>query len=268
MFSWLKDKNQASGLPSYSALRAIPSRGIPSDLAKEEGSTSFTSRCEALQDELLQPPRRPPDDEPLFTELVPLGEQGLLTITLPGNRGPCVPVFSTPLRAADYARTELRRGPVVGYLSSSPAQLATIIQDLNANGIDTFTIDRCPRCSVFSTFSGSPPVDSVLALWAISKASELGRANLYFAYALRAARAGKNELARDVALEAVGHVTFEHPLLHLLLGEVAIGLGEKKLLHEAKAFLQFLQLGHWGDMLDHDAKSGLPNLEHFDESDA
>jgi hypothetical protein len=40
----------------------------------------------------------------------------------------------------------------------------------------------------------------------------LARGNLYFSYALEAARAGRIEVAREVALETVGHVDLEQKL--------------------------------------------------------
>ena len=72
-------------------------------------------------------------------------------------------------------------------------------------------------------------------IWAITKSTERARAELYFAHALELARGGRLELARDVSLEAVEHVTMEDPRLHLLLGQVAIGVKNERLLMEAKA---------------------------------
>jgi len=48
-------------------------------------------------------------------------------------------------------------------------------------------------------------------------------------------------VARDVALELVGHVTAEDPRVHLLLGKLAIRVRDKGLLREAKRFLVLLK---------------------------
>ena len=77
----------------------------------------------------------------------------------------------------------------------------------------------------------------VITSWKIFKATEMARLVLYFDYAQNAAKVGKFMVARDVALETVGHVTFEDPRLHLLLGKLGVQLGDKQLLREAIRFL-------------------------------
>ena len=76
-------------------------------------------------------------------------------------------------------------------------------------------------------------------LWTIHKASEMARLELYVAHALRSARAGQLEAARDVALESVGHVSLEDPRPHLLLGRLAVVLRDRTLLEEARRFLAY-----------------------------
>lgn len=264
MLQWFKRQDREPAFPLYSALVENPSRGLPPDLVYQENSKSFEAHRDALQRELLTPQHRPADDEPLFSAFI--AGEGVVTLTLDDGQA-CVPIFSTPIRAADYARTQLAGGPPVQYLASTPAQCAAMLRDLFAAGIEQFAIDRCPRCAVFTLFSTSPDIDAaaVLSLWAIAKSSEIAREDLYFMYALRAARRGKLSAARDVALESAGHVTLESPRIHLLLGETAIGLKDKPLLHEAKAFLRFLSLESLEKALDADAKSARPNLTHFEE---
>ena len=80
----------------------------------------------------------------------------------------------------------------------------------------------------------------LLILCTIHKASEMARLELYFGWALRSARAGQLEAAREVALETVGHVTLEDPRPHALLGELAVALRDTTLLKEAQTFLRFL----------------------------
>jgi hypothetical protein len=185
-------------------------------------------------------------------------EKGVVTLPLPNDGAQCVPVFSTMFRAADYIRTLLNQGPRAHYLYSSALQFVHMLRDLEEIGIERLTLDRCPRCpSLIIIDSRSIKVpDDAVRVWAIIKSAELARAELYFTHALESARTGFFELARDVALEAVGHVTMEDPRLHLLLGHVAIGLGDRRLLDEAKAFLDFFNFEQWRRKLGQVEESG------------
>jgi hypothetical protein len=269
MLDWLTGKRNRKELPEYSALRSTPTRGIPPDLAAAEESDSFSTCCENIRLELRKPLRRPRVDEPLFTELLEAKGRGVVTINLPDHSGQCLPVFSTPFRASDYVQTLLTSGPAARYLSSSPLQLVLMLRDIEAVGIKKLVLDRCPRCSVFTTIgmssigtSSRETSDGLIDLWCTSKAIELSRADLYFSYALESARAGRIEIARDVALETVGHVNLEDPRPHLLLGQPAVRLRDRELLRQAKAFLRFLKLDRWERKLDQVVQSGSPNFEN------
>lgn len=82
MFEWLKRKRKRKELPEYSALRSIPSRGVPPDLAEAEQSKSFVTSRENFESELRKSPRRPLGDNPLFTELLETNGTGVVTTTL------------------------------------------------------------------------------------------------------------------------------------------------------------------------------------------
>src|SRR6266704_1412458 len=181
MLNWLTGKRNRKELPEYSALRAIPTRGVPPDLAAAEGSESFATSRENLERELRKLPR--------------------------------------------------------------------------------LALDRCPRCPVFTTVGTPKTSDDLIGLWSIFKATQLTRGNLYFSYALESARAGRIEIALDVALETVGHVNLEDPRPHLLLGQVAVKLRDRELLREAKSFLQFFKLERWERKLDQVVQSGSPDFE-------
>jgi hypothetical protein len=84
-------------------------------------------------------------------ELLEANGSGVVTIILPDHSGQCLPVFSTPFRAFDYVQTLLTSGPAVRYLSSSPLEPVQILHDIEAIGIKTLALDRCPRCSIFTT---------------------------------------------------------------------------------------------------------------------
>jgi hypothetical protein len=261
MLDWLTSRWRTKELPGYSALRSVPSRGLPPELREMEENESFTTRRNLVERELRQLRRRPPEDEPLFTELLEAEGRGVVTMTLHGSQ--CLPVFSSPFRAADYVQTLLSSGPSVRYLSSTPLQLVQMLRDVEKARIDRFALDRCPRCSIFPAYPGSSmkTADDVIMVWCIHKATELARADLYFGYAQESARAGRVEIARDVALETVGHVSLEDPRGHLLLGELAVALRDRKLLREAKAFLRFLHLDRWERKLDRVVQSGSADFE-------
>jgi hypothetical protein len=263
MLEWLTGKKKHKDeLPAYSRLKLTPMCGIPPELAGSEASEFFETRRDARQHELLEPAVRPADDEPLFTELVGTEDETFVTITLPDDSGGCLPVFSSPLRAGDYVQTLLPEGPSVRYLRSTPRELAEMRPAVEEAGVKAFTLNRCPRCDTFGAVgSGSVrTADDLLAVWAVFKATELERANLYFAFALVSARAGWLEDARDVALETVGHVTLEDPRPHLLLGQLGVGLGDRRLVREAKAFLRFLGVDGWERKLDLAVRSGSPDF--------
>lgn len=262
MLNWLKRRKSADALPEYSSVRAAPSRPLPDDLAGREGSGEHLAMREAIRRSLLEPPRRPPTDRPLFVTLLTVKHAGVLTIPLPPEGAHCLPIFSSPVRAGDYVRTLLRRGPPVRYLTSSPAQLVGLLEDLRRTGIEDVTLDRCPRCESFAV-AGSVSVttaEKAIDWWSIFKAGELARLELYLAYAWAAARAGRLEIARDVALETVAHVSIEDPRAHLLLGQIAVARRDRTLLREARSFLRFLKLGSWERKLDEAIRSGAPDF--------
>ena len=262
MLEWLTRKKKHKELPEYSALRSTPTRGVPTDLAEAEESESFATSRKTFESELRELSGRPLEDDPLFTELLETNGSGVVTITLPNHKGQCLPVFSTPFRAADYVQTLLASGPQVRYLNSSPLQLVHMLRN-EAAGIETLALDRCPRCSIFTTVGTSAlkASDDLIKVWCIFKATQIARENLYFSYALESARAGRIEIARVVALETVGHVSLEDPRPHLLLGQLAVKLRDRELLREAKSFLQFFKLDRWGRKLDQVVLSGSLDFE-------
>jgi hypothetical protein len=100
----------------------------------------------------------------------------------------------------------------------------------------------------------------VITIWAIQKAAEILRAELYLAYASGLARRGRLDAARDVALETVGHVTMANPRVHFLLGQLAVGLDDRPLLREAATFLRAFGFQPWVDKLGRVVRSGSPDF--------
>jgi hypothetical protein len=262
VLNWFNRMKARTELPEYSAVRAVPTRGLPPDLEAKEASEAFSVQRQAFERslELGQCPRV---DSPLFVELLTLNDKGLLTMTLPEERQ-CLLVFSSPSRAGDYINTLLKSGPPVKYLCSSPVEFVMMLSDLRGMGIEQFAFDRCPRCDVFTAIKSASvtTADDAVACWSIWKATELARLDLYLGHASILAGTGRLDAARDVALETVAHVSLDDPRAHLLLGQIAVALRDRKLLGEARTFLQFLKRESWERRLDQDIQSGSPDFEY------
>jgi len=158
-------------------------------------------------------------------------------------KGRCLLVFSSQLRAADYARIQMP-GEKFERCCSTPAQAVMVIQqcceDTNTSDV---ALDRCPRCDVLTALSVAnlDTADKLIHAWKLLKAVDIARCDLYWNYARIAAREDNLVVARDVALQLVGHVTAEDPRTHLLLGKLAIRLRDQQLLREARSFLDLLK---------------------------
>ena len=237
-WSWFSSKKD--DLPSYSLLKAIPSRGLPPDLQAREASPEHDEWRDRIEADLFA---QPTDERtPNFVTFLKLGN-GLLQLRLPGSAEACLLMFSTPFHAADYARVQVP-GQEVHYFCSSPEQVVSVIKEFREHaGVKHVTLDLCPRCGVATSLGASnlDSPDKVIQTCKIFKATQIARSSLYYDFALAAAREGKFEIARDVALELVGHVTLEDPRAHMLLGKLALATKDKALLREAQAFLLLLK---------------------------
>jgi hypothetical protein len=241
----------------------MPCRALPVDLLEKAQSEAFGARRQALEDQLRQAPYKPREDDTLFTTLWHPTEEQLIMIAPGKSDGACLPLFSTPFRAADYARillTSIRR---VRFQSFDSLVGARMLSGPAAPGGAVYaTLDPCPRCGQCVRFrcqSICTP-EALLKVWAIGTGTDGAMADLDFEYALEAARKGALETAREVSLESVGHNTAEDPRFHLLLGQVAVALRDSTLLGEAKAFLRFLGAEPWARKLDESVQSGSPDF--------
>jgi hypothetical protein len=226
--------------PAYSLLRAVPSRCLPKELADREASSDHQGWRHQVERELGA--QGCDEDEPSFLTFLKSGT-GLLQMFLPQQAGGCLLVFSSPLRAADYASVAAPK-QTFEYFCSSPKQVVLVVNEFRERAsVRHIALDRCPRCEVFTTISVSS-IDSaakVVKMRNIVKAGEIARCGLYSEYARSAAKRGDLLCARDVALELVGHVTPEDPRSHLLLGKLAVRLKDRQLLREAREFLAVLK---------------------------
>jgi len=242
MWRWLFSKKP--DFPSYSLLEAEPCRGLPQDLDAQEKSDDFHQRCNRIESELCA--QATDESTPGFATFLKEGD-GLLQFLSPELKGGCLLAFSSALRAADYARVQVP-DKKFSYFCSSPAQaVAGIAQFRERETIRHVALDRCPRCNVFMAVDASRlnSAANLIRVWKIAKSIEIARCNLYLDYARAAAAAGQFLVARDVALELVGHVTAEDPRPHMLLGTLAPRLRDKKLHREARRYLEFLHQDAW-----------------------
>jgi hypothetical protein len=133
-----------------------------------------------------------------------------------------------------------------------------MIRDLERAGITRSCLDRCPRCDVAVLISlGSLTTPAVvLRLLRLAQATAMARTRLYHSHALSAARAGRMEEALDVALESVGHVTFEDPNTHFLIGQLGIAQRDPLLVREARTMLEFIRAHEFAERLDRVASAG------------
>jgi len=240
MFDWLFRKSSHAGLPYYKVLEQSQPGRARCDFSDLENLPESGRLRTKFETELLSQPRRPDEDQPLLTTFM-TGSTSFFTITLP-NSIPCFLSFSSPIRAAEYARVHAR-GLRLKYLSSNSQEFAQLLGDLRRSGaIQHFAIDVCPHCLVFPALQIKElitPAD-ILKIWAICKSGELARESVYFAHAKEAAERGALQEAREITLKAIQHVTMESASLHLLLGKIAISLKDKELLRDARMFLEFL----------------------------
>jgi hypothetical protein len=238
MLRWFSSKK--GDLPSYSLIKAVPCRGLPQDLSDRENSAEHCQRRDTVESDLFA--QATDETAEGFATFLKAGD-GLLNLHLPELEGGCLLVFSNVLRAADYARVQVPDKEFQFFCSSAEQVVSVVAEFSQHAGISRVALDRCPRCDVV-TVLGPSNLDSaakVVQTWKIWKATEIARCGLYFGYAQAAARTGQFLVARDVALELVGHVTTEDARVHLLLGKLAIMLRDKQLLREAKDFLIFLK---------------------------
>src|SRR5215469_6301645 len=98
MFQWLFCTAKTS--PSYSLLKAVPSRGLPQELADREASSDYQQWRDRIECDLFA--QACAEDQPNFLTFLKRGN-GLLQVNLTQAEGGCLLAFSTPVRAADYS---------------------------------------------------------------------------------------------------------------------------------------------------------------------
>lgn len=228
-------------IPIYSALLEQPMRSVPEGLSERESSPEFQKHRDGWQAKLLAQPR-PADGQPIITSLAtPAG--GVVTFAMPDTGAHAALYFSSPARAADYKDAMGIEGEPGQILALTLPGFLQMLRDLEPSAVTAFAFDRCPRCSEVSVIPAHE-VTTIEQAWTVRsayKAREIAREQLYFAYALDAARAGHLDEAREVALQAAGHITLEDPNMHLLIGQLGVALAEPTLTADALTMLKVMK---------------------------
>jgi hypothetical protein len=257
---WNPFRSRPARMPTYSALEDRPDWPAPTEIRCAEEEAWRTDHA-ATMAALLAGPGRPPDDAPRFVTLLSAHGDGLVTIPGAAPEGAsCLPVFSSPIRAGDYARAVFGREDAGPMLVSSPTDLTRMAGDLPQLGIETITLDRCPRCRVVAQVVArqlTTPA-AVLEWWAVHAATERLRVTVWLDYIRRVARAGELFTARDVALQMTAHVTLDDPRVHFLLGQVALALDDRTTLRQAAAMLAYVGCDPWAAALRALGRTGRP----------
>lgn len=159
---------------------------------------------------------------------------------------------------ADYAQL-LLGGIELAEVRFTAEEFVESMRTLETGGIQQFTLDRCPRCWNFAVASTKSiqTVDDAITHWSFVKAVEFARADYYFDLAERMLASGNCTGARDLALQAVLHVTLEDPRFHLLLIEAGRQLNDQTLVDEARLTLKQMQLPLSGDHMGQAIAFGL-----------
>jgi len=136
MWGWLTRKDDE--IPSYSLLKTVPSRALPQELAAREASDGFGQWRDRIESELFS--ESTDQSKAGFATFLKSGD-GLLQICLPESEKGCLLVFSTPLRAADYARTAASNRKFNLFCSSAEQVVPVVAEFRQYVGIGQIALD-------------------------------------------------------------------------------------------------------------------------------
>lgn len=231
---------RAKELPEYASLVREPNHGLPDVVGEFEASEAFIQELRNREQNLRA---ETTTDDAVFVTLLAKALDGVITVEPDGVNPRYTVVFTDPIHAADYAQLRLEDGPEFVYWQGSAKDLLASLHFQAADiGVPTFGVDPCPRCDATFAYDITPAdsAEWLLDIWCRHHALQLCRQDTRYVFAQTAARQGYFDVARELALEAVGHGGMGDPRFHLLLGKLAVATHDSYLLGEARDFLQFL----------------------------
>ena len=226
-------------LPQYTQLRSGIGPDLPQNVADaERGSPLIMTQAKEVMDELQRPPLRPSDDTKILVSIT--DGRGPVSLVAPTGEQ-CVLLFTSPYAADDYVRLRLQDMPSLTLAVSSASELVRLFRALGPKS-SRMTVDKCPRCRDVAAMPTSVLTlpERIIEVWSIFMGTKKARSDMYLSYANKARDAGNLELARDIALGLVAHVTPDDSRAHQLIRDVAVQLHDARLQREADAYLAFL----------------------------
>lgn len=245
--------------PHYTRFSDVVELELPSQVETWEASEDFANTCESIARALIASGKRKGSGHPFFISALLPKNQGIASVqTRDGAMRRCAVFFSSATRLADYAQL-LLGGIELAEVQFTAEEFVESMRTLESGGIQQFTLDRCPRCWNFAVASTRSirTTDDAIAHWSFVKAVEYARADYYYQLAERMLSSGDCKGARDLALQAVLHVTLEDPRFHLLLVEAGQRMNDKTLIDEARLTLKQLNVPAKGDLLRQASAFGL-----------
>ncbi len=262
MLDWIKQRFAADPSPIYTAIKRTPNRDLPAVLIELEQSAQHQADLEVSQARWREAPLRPADDAPLATTIAAPAETAFITLSLP--QGPCLPLFTSPFRAMDYAAVRLGQKANVPVVVSSAADLVAAAPGLTQSGVVSVAVDICPRClvAVLVGVESLVSTDRIITLCSVALGTRDARRELYLRDAESRLGWEDRRYAREVALAIVAHVDAEDPRAHWLIGQIAIADRNRGEFREALRFLELLGLPGWCTRLEEGWTQGAAPLAY------
>jgi hypothetical protein len=247
-------------VPMYARLLSTPTRRMPADLLERERGPEHARHREWLLAHWQERPVPPEEAIVLFTLVS--GPRGFVAMPLPDGARAAL-YFTSPMRAMDYRECVDLQGDGAKFMSLTLSGFLKMLRDIDRMGVRHLILDRCPRCHI-SVVITAASIQDTSAAWrmiGIQWANALARQRTFTEYARETARSGLWDVARDVALEAVGHVNLESEELHLLIGNIGVATSDSILAGEALNFLRVLRADAEAGLLQRAIESGRADLE-------
>lgn len=250
-------KSQEKGLTSLNLQSdSPPKREAPSSSASED----FAKACAAFEARYRGSPKQKEIDrrvnkilnsgvvpEHIFYGVIP-AENQVIVMMPPGTEHRTLMLFSSGFIATDYLRAN-RLTAVVGMFK--PSALATLAESWKASGVDSYSFNRCPRCTPLSFIC---PKDGLLTekelrlMWAVSVALKGYRGEMIVREFLAT---DTTEMAkRRALLESIrDHVDYGIPYVHWLIGMIAGMQGDDAAREGSIARLSEFGPQFWGKII-------------------